>query len=382
LIAHPESPFKGKHYAPPVEAVDIYATLNELLKLPKPRAAACAKDWVCRPLDGKSLVPVVLGETSSSSSSSSSSPSAAAAAAAAPSGAGYAPAAGASGRLSTPSSPSGSGPSPASEGKLRAHHGTGGGGGGGGGGNGGSNHHKARKGGGTEKKEKKEKKAAAASSSRRLTAFDSDADSDSESKSAYTETEPTSHSRQLLGGTGEVTMKKFEHDFAISQVIRCAPLSRVPKRETALHLQQVHEKEGKSSSSSSSSSAGGAHQTRHAMWNDCDTRVHKADEMSLLGYSMRTLDYRYTAYYPYNRTTHRPDLSQKTAPSGTSTELPVTIPYEEELFDHKNESLNDFTHRETLNLAYRPAYAVVIAHFRSKLAEFVVKAFSNVSPHQ
>ena len=46
-------------------------------------------------------------------------------------------------------------------------------------------------------------------------------------------------------------------------------------------------------------------------------------------------------------------------------------PFEEELFDHKNESLADFTHRETFNLAVRPSYNSTLEKLRQKLVHFI-----------
>ena len=77
MIAHPDSPFKGKHYPYPVESVDIVPTVLELLRLPRSREELCTvKDnkkknrvWKCLELDGKSLAPVVLGVTIDSVSS-------------------------------------------------------------------------------------------------------------------------------------------------------------------------------------------------------------------------------------------------------------------------------------------------------------------------
>jgi hypothetical protein len=275
LIAHPQSPFKGKHYAPPVESVDVYATINELLHLPSKRESVCGThphNWVCRPLDGKSLASVVLGA-----------PASAADTAVAEVGKGA--------------------PTP-------------------------GNKHPLRRAG----------------------------------VPGATPTAPLLVATLPSGAS--VVMPRFAHDFAISQVIRCAPLDRIPNRATAPHRQHSAEAKGE------------GHAQRSPMWNDCETKKHNDNEMSLLGYSMRTLEYRYTAYYPFNRKTQKPEVSL-TAANGTAT-----VPYEEELFDHKNETLADFTHREVVNLAFRPGYAVVVAHFRTKLAEFVLKAFSNVSPHK
>lgn len=91
----------------------------------------------------------------------------------------------------------------------------------------------------------------------------------------------------------------------------------------------------------------------------CFSSQNPDDELSLMGYSMRTPEYRYTAYYNMLKSSDgvMPDL--------------LRPPYEEELFDHKNETLADFTHREIVNLAYRPLYVSVIAAMRVKLAEFI-----------
>lgn len=310
LIAHPQSPFKGQHYSPPVESVDVYATINELLRLPVKRESVCGtqpNNWVCRPLDGKSLAPVILG-------------------------------------VPAPAAGSDAASNGAEAGKQAAREGT-------------AKDMTGRRLAG--------KGAAGGKSSLRRAAPDR----------FPTVGAPTASANTAPAGLlttvpeGPVVMPKFAHDFAISQVIRCAPLDRIPNRATAPH-RQIHTAESKGLQ------ADGGHAQRQVMWNDCETRKHNDKEMSLLGYSMRTLEYRYTAYYPFDRKIQRPIVSLNAA-NGSAT-----IPYEEELFDHKNETLSDFTHRETINLAYRPGYAVVVAHFRTKLAEFVLKAFSNVSPHK
>lgn len=268
----------------------MYATLNELLRLPKTREAAC-NGAHCQRLDGKSLAPVVLGTV---------------------------PVALASDAATTPAAATAAGPSAVTTAGTKA---------------------------------------------RSLRGV-SDAGRELSSKKGKTASEISQEGSSLMttvpSGPGLV-MATFAHDFAISQVIRCAPKDRVPNPATAPHRQRTPEHKEQREAPS----------PRSAMWNDCETRKHNANEMSLLGYSMRTLEYRYTAYYPFNRTIQRPELS-----AGLST-----VPYEEELYDHKNETLSDFTHRETVNLAYRPSYAVVIAHLRTKLAEFVFKTFNNKSPH-
>jgi hypothetical protein len=154
----------------------------------------------------------------------------------------------------------------------------------------------------------------------------------------------------------------------MSQVARCASINLLPPRSITVLAQR---KQKQSSRWGDYFSGTRRRFVKQAVWRGCKVlseRKRWATELSLMGYSMRTLEYRYTAYYPFNRTRLRPDLS---APE----------PYEEELFDHKNESLSDFTHREIVNLAYKPTYAVVISNFRTKMKDFLTASFSRQSPY-
>ena len=67
IIHHPDSPFKGKHYPYPVELIDIYPTITDLLSLkfnyddiPCKRIDD-KQPYKCHDLQGKSLARVVLG---------------------------------------------------------------------------------------------------------------------------------------------------------------------------------------------------------------------------------------------------------------------------------------------------------------------------------
>ena len=62
IISHPQSPFQGRRFKEPVELVDIYPTLQDILNLPKMTKKKC-NGYTCLPLSGKSLAPVVLGNT-------------------------------------------------------------------------------------------------------------------------------------------------------------------------------------------------------------------------------------------------------------------------------------------------------------------------------
>lgn len=108
---------------------------------------------------------------------------------------------------------------------------------------------------------------------------------------------------------------------------------------------------------------------RSPLWTDCNVQpsvLELATEICLVGFSMRTNEYRYTAYFHYNRTTQLPEVL------GVNSGV---LPYEEELFDHRNETQSDFTHRELVNLVYRPTFEGVVIRLRKKLKEFIRHQF-------
>ena len=62
MIAHPLSPFHGQHYQQPVELVDVYPTVIDLLGLPTlPLSHRLYKGYRTIAPQGKSLAAVVLG---------------------------------------------------------------------------------------------------------------------------------------------------------------------------------------------------------------------------------------------------------------------------------------------------------------------------------
>ena len=77
---------------------------------------------------------------------------------------------------------------------------------------------------------------------------------------------------------------------------------------------------------------------------------------------MRTSEYRYNAYFYMNRTLR-------------ATMKPVRVDtanvYAQELFDHKNSSLADFTKRETVNIAGKSLYASVVSKMHAQLVRFI-----------
>lgn len=74
---------------------------------------------------------------------------------------------------------------------------------------------------------------------------------------------------------------------------------------------------------------------------------------------MRTLDYRYNAWFHLNLQTMTPQL-----------DVP---PFNEELYDHRGETPQDFTHLELVNLVHRPGFETVVTSQRQKLIDFIKK---------
>jgi hypothetical protein len=74
---------------------------------------------------------------------------------------------------------------------------------------------------------------------------------------------------------------------------------------------------------------------------------------------MRTIDFRYTAWFHYNRVKCIPTLD--------------VAPFEEELYDHRGETLADYTHQETINVAHKLGYETVRRNLRETLIDFIKK---------
>ena len=93
-------------------------------------------------------------------------------------------------------------------------------------------------------------------------------------------------------------------------------------------------------------------------WDICDAQVTSMpDEVSVMGYSMRTLDYRYTQYIPFHRMKRIPIFDE-----------PI---YAEELYDHRGDVMGDLGKRELVNLALDSQYSSVLLSYRSTLRDFL-----------
>ena len=91
-------------------------------------------------------------------------------------------------------------------------------------------------------------------------------------------------------------------------------------------------------------------------WDGCGVDVRN-DETSLMGYSMRTLDFRYTMYIPFSRPGHLP-----------MWDSPI---FSEEFYDHRKGYLGDLGHFETVNLATDKNYFSLLEEHRKTLRDFL-----------
>lgn len=100
-----------------------------------------------------------------------------------------------------------------------------------------------------------------------------------------------------------------------------------------------------------------AHMRRQKLWYDCDINNRTESETSIMGYSMRTSSWRYTAWVHWDRSYLFPRWDQ-----------PL---FAEELYDHRGEKLGSLTHYETQNLAKSKDFTDVLASHRDLLLNFL-----------
>jgi hypothetical protein len=253
LIAHPASPFAGRHYTLPVELVDVYPTALDLVRAPFDKAKVYRADARDIMPQGKSLAVVVLGVE-------------------------------------------------------RYRQGNGG--------------------------------------------------SFGPAEPAFTLSSSSSFS---LGQA----LPRLEHDFAVSQILKCTDRRKLKMNTTS---------KGSSTSRSIFAEFASFHASLDKSrwvdsapdWADCDTDsavlrktrfllAPESDRMSVMGYSLRTPAFKYIAFLHYNMTSGR-----------VNAEWP---PFWRELYDHRNETLQDFTHLETANVVKK--YPQVVLALHRKLVDFV-----------
>lgn len=257
LISHPLSPFQGLHYNYPTESIDIYATINDILGIPKLRKDTCKGTGdSCQTLQGKSLGPVLFGSDL------------------------------------------------------------------------------------WDKIIQQDTKGLTHTKSANVP------------HNAYYLFKPNMTITffnatpivRVLSPSTSPQMPIMKHDFAITQALRCANKNRVIEAAKAAKLADRSQKH-----------------IREHMWEDCDKykKTNLGEEICLLGYAMRTPDFRYVCYFHFDRLTAKPQLD--------------VAPFAEELYDHRNEALKDFTHLETVNVAKRSGFEGYVAGLRTKLIDFIKK---------
>ena len=345
VVYHPLSPFKGQHYTPVVEAIDIFPTIMDLLQAPFDSRKHCPnhKDTIqkCTPLQGKSLAPVVLGELWDDSLQKKnmathmreknlrpqpilglySGPVPMAVGDRARAGAGLpvpdrgtAISAGSVAAMLTKGDPMRrleeeemALENPVRNPMLAT----------------GNRKHRGKKGGGDASQEK----------GGLFSAFKSFG-------SGAKEKAVKEHPHAGVTNVNEIT---FAHDFAITQFWRC--LEKRGFKDIDLDIRSNGLLRDRKSRKS-------------PMWQDCsmdevnwntDSLIKgklllNKDQIMLMGYSMRTVDFRYTAWIDFNSSSLEPVRHD-----------PTYIPLIEELYDHRANSdehpMADFTHAETHNLA-------------------------------
>ena len=131
-------------------------------------------------------------------------------------------------------------------------------------------------------------------------------------------------------------MPSLNHTFALSQAWRCASKLHAhedPRTDSKLPADMLQ-------------------------WDSCDKdKVDHHTEISVMGYSMRTIDYRYTMYIPFKRP-HRLPIWDESI-------------YDEELYDHRGETGLDFGHREHVNLARDASHNTTLVRLRLQLRDYL-----------
>ena len=95
----------------------------------------------------------------------------------------------------------------------------------------------------------------------------------------------------------------------------------------------------------------------HVRWDMCPLHKNDTTDASVMGYSMRTLDFRYTMYIPFIRFERIPIW-----------DAPI---FAEELYDHRDGYLGDLGHKETVNVATDIKFKEILEKHRSDMRDFL-----------
>lgn len=130
---------------------------------------------------------------------------------------------------------------------------------------------------------------------------------------------------------------------AVTQVIRCASLARFK------------------SLNNESLSANQRNSIASTLWSSCDV-AHRENELSFMGYSLRSKSFRYTAYLPFDRRVNQV--------YHLTTIQPFQYSYEE-LYDHQDDHRKLLNERELINVAKDSKYSKKIHEMREMLSQFL-----------
>ena len=156
-------------------------------------------------------------------------------------------------------------------------------------------------------------------------------------------------------------MPLHRHQFALSQIWRCSP-------KVLTHLDARNESDRKSITAWFM-----AHrkENRVIQFLDCDLRnssqAIQREEDSFMGYSMRTKEFRYTLWIPFDRASMTPQWDDRS--TGRNSTIGV---FAEELFDHRGETLaRELGTKELVNLAGNANFALIKYFHRQRLLDFL-----------
>ena len=162
---------------------------------------------------------------------------------------------------------------------------------------------------------------------------------------------PHGHKRKHGGPGGH---KRNSHPFAVSQSIRCA---KGVEAATDTRISQM------TRAVKGFAGSGKLVTHRHHIWQDCDLNAGNftiKNEISLMGYSARSANFRYTLWLHWDRVKRVPSWERRS-----------DIIFAEELYDHRTEELGGFTHFEQVNLADDPLFKTILEEQREQLLEWV-----------
>jgi hypothetical protein len=280
LISHPSSPFQNQRYSHPVELIDIFPTILDLLHvIPTDPCPNIKSMHTCRPLQGKSLAPVVLGANSSYLSI-------------------------ASHHLSSSEKGFSHSLSPSQLYSKRLVK-------------------------QQQQQQPQHLRRALSSSNQHGHAHAHD------QQKSHSHNNKKSQSRDLV-------MPTLTRKFAVSQMWRCVPKNKIEnKADTLVSPQQMLTATAAASASPADGAGGGVSgqvpRDYNNPWFECNrAEAQSTAQLSVMGYSFRTSDFRYNVYYHFDRVNNVPLYTQP--------------PYAEELYDHRGEVLSNFTHLELANL--------------------------------